>query len=75
MMLVAEPKVPVIAMRGPGGLKSNSLQRRVGSKPVPTSVHAHRLGEQKLANWRGGPYAVYPLGPLTLGARLALADA
>jgi hypothetical protein len=55
--------------------ESISLQRRVGSKPVPTSVHAHRLDEQELANWRGGRNAVYPLGPLTLGARLALADA
>jgi hypothetical protein len=31
--------------------------------------------EQELANWRGGCHAVYPLGPLTLCARLAVADA
>src|SRR6266436_2815006 len=34
--------------------ESTSLRRRVGSKPVPTSVHAHRFDEQELANWRGG---------------------
>ena len=55
--------------------ESSSLLRGVGSKPVPISVHAHRLDEQELANWRGGRNAVYPLGPLTLCARLALADA
>ena len=29
------------------------LRRRVGSKPVPTSVLAHRLDEQEVVNWRG----------------------
>ena len=40
--------------------ESRFLQRRVGSTPVPTSVDAHRLDEQEVANWRGGRNAVSP---------------
>jgi hypothetical protein len=34
-----------------------------------------RLDEEELADWRAGRYAVYQLAALTIGARLAVADA
>jgi hypothetical protein len=34
-----------------------------------------RLDEQELADWRAGRNAVYQLAALTVGARLAVADA
>src|ERR1700675_2145137 len=34
-----------------------------------------RLDQEKLADWRAGRNAVYQLGALTIGARLAVADA
>ena len=34
-----------------------------------------RLDEEELADWRAGHNAVYQLAALTIGARLAVADA
>jgi hypothetical protein len=34
-----------------------------------------RLDEEELADWRAGRNAVYQLAALTVGARLAVADA
>jgi hypothetical protein len=34
-----------------------------------------RLDEEELADWRAGRSAVYQLAALTIGARLAVADA
>ena len=34
-----------------------------------------RLDEEELADWRSGRNAVYRLATLTIGARLAVADA
>jgi hypothetical protein len=39
------------------------------------AAHAERLDEEELADWRAGRNAVYQLAALTLGARLAVADA
>ena len=47
-------------------------------RPVPGAWHPHmpeRLDQQELADWRAGRDAVYLLAALTLGARLAVADA
>jgi hypothetical protein len=47
-------------------------------RPVPGEWQPHmpeRLDEQELADWRAGRNAVYQLAALTLGARLAVADA
>ena len=45
---------------------------------VPGEWHPHmpqRLDEEELADWRAGRNAVYQLAALTIGARLAVADA
>jgi hypothetical protein len=34
-----------------------------------------RLGDEELADWRAGRNAVYQLAALTIGARLAVAEA
>ena len=39
------------------------------------AAHAERLDEEELADWRAGRNAVYQLAALTIGARLAVADA
>jgi hypothetical protein len=47
-------------------------------RPVPGEWHPRmpeRLDEEELADWRAGRNAVYPLAALTIGARLAVADA
>jgi hypothetical protein len=47
-------------------------------RPVMGEWHPHipdRLGEAELADWRAGRNAVYQLAALTIGARLAVADA
>jgi hypothetical protein len=47
-------------------------------RPVPGEWRPHmpqRLDEEELADWRGGRNAVYQLAALTLGTRLAVADA
>jgi hypothetical protein len=47
-------------------------------QPVPGQWHPRmpeRLDEQELADWRAGRNAVYQLAALTIGARLAVADA
>jgi hypothetical protein len=47
-------------------------------RPVPGEWHPHmpeRLDEQELADWRASRNAVYQLAALTIGARLAVADA
>ena len=47
-------------------------------RPVPGKWHPHmpeRLDEDELADWRAGRNAVYQLAALTIGARLAVADA
>ena len=56
-----------------GGLDPGSVIR-----PVPGEWHPHmpeRLDEAELADWRAGRNAVYQLAALTIGARLAVADA
>jgi hypothetical protein len=45
---------------------------------VPGEWHPHmsqRLDEEELADWRAGRNAVYQLAALTIGVRLAVADA
>jgi hypothetical protein len=37
--------------------------------------HAQQLDDEELADWRAGRNAVYQLSALTIGARLADADA
>src|SRR5438309_8108596 len=47
-------------------------------RPVPGEWHPRmpeRLDEEELADWRAGRNAVYQLAALTIGARLAVADA
>jgi hypothetical protein len=47
-------------------------------RPVPGEWHPRRperLNEEELADWRAGRNAVYQLAALTIGARLAVADA
>jgi hypothetical protein len=47
-------------------------------RPVPGEWRPHmpeRLDEEELADWRAGRNAVYQLAALTLGTRLAVADA
>jgi hypothetical protein len=47
-------------------------------RPVPGEWHPHitaQLDEEELADWRAGRAAVYQLAALTIGARLAVADA
>jgi hypothetical protein len=47
-------------------------------RPVPEEWHPRmpqRLEEEELADWRAGRKAVYQLAALTIGARLAVADA
>jgi len=38
-------------------------------------ARSERLDEQELADWQAGRNAVYQLAVLTIGARLAVADA
>ena len=47
-------------------------------RPVPGEWHPHMpesLDEEELADWRAGRNAVYQLAALTIGTRLAVADA
>jgi hypothetical protein len=47
-------------------------------RPVPGEWHPRipeRLDDEELADWRAGRNAVYQLAALTIGARLAVADA
>ena len=47
-------------------------------RPVPGEWHPlmpEQLDEEELADWRTGRDAVYQLAALTIGARLAVADA
>ena len=47
-------------------------------RPVPGEWHPHipeRLDREELADWRAGRDAVYQLAALTIGMRLAVADA
>ena len=47
-------------------------------RPVPGEWHPRmpaRLDEEELADWRAGRNAVDQLAALTIGARLAVADA
>ena len=47
-------------------------------RPVPSEWHPHvpeRLDREELADWRAGRDAIYQLAALTIGARLAVADA
>jgi len=47
-------------------------------RPAPGERHPHmpvRLDEEELANWPAGRDAVYQLAALTIGARLAVANA
>ena len=47
-------------------------------RPVPGEWHPRmpeQLDEKELADWRAGRDAVYQLAALTIGARLAVADA
>jgi hypothetical protein len=54
-----------------GQLDPGAVIRPVpGGPPTP-----ERLDEEELADWRAGRNAVYQLAALTVGARLAVADA
>ena len=47
-------------------------------RPAPGEWHPRipeRLDDEELADWRAGRNAVYQLAALTIGARLAVADA
>jgi hypothetical protein len=47
-------------------------------RPVPGEWQPHmpaQLDKEELADWRGGRAAVYQLAALTIGARLAVAEA
>jgi hypothetical protein len=47
-------------------------------RPAPGEWHPHmprQLEEEELADWRAGRNAVFQLAALTIGARLAVADA
>ena len=47
-------------------------------RPAPSEWHPRmpeRLDDEELADWRAGRDAVYQLAALTIGARLAVADA
>jgi hypothetical protein len=47
-------------------------------RQIPGEWHPHmpqRLDEEELADWRAGRNAVYQLAALTIGVRLAVADA
>jgi hypothetical protein len=47
-------------------------------RPVPGEWHPRmpeQLDEEELADWRAGRNAVHQLAALTIGARLAVADA
>ena len=47
-------------------------------RPIPGEWHPRmpqRLDDAELADWRAGRNAVYQLAALTIGARLAVADA
>jgi hypothetical protein len=47
-------------------------------RPIPREWHPHmpeQLDDEELADWRAGRNAVYQLAALTIGARLADADA
>jgi hypothetical protein len=47
-------------------------------RPVPGEWHPRipeRLDEEELGDWQAGRNAVYQLAALTIGARLAVADA
>jgi hypothetical protein len=53
-------------------------RRRAVIRPVPGEWHPRmpeRLDEEELADWRAGRNAVYQLAALTIGARLAVAEA
>ena len=54
------------------------LDPRAVIRQAPGEWHPHmpqRLDEEELADWRAGRNAVYQLAALTIGARLAVADA
>ena len=58
-------------------LKPAAFCRRL-IQPVTGQLHPRmpeRLDEEELADWRAGRSAVYQLAALTIGARLAVADA
>jgi hypothetical protein len=47
-------------------------------RPIPGEWHPRmpeRLDDEELADWRAGRNAVYQLAALTIGARLAVAEA
>ena len=47
-------------------------------RPVPGEWHPHmpvQLDEEELADWRAGRAAVYQLAALTIGVRIAVAEA
>jgi hypothetical protein len=47
-------------------------------RPIPGEWRPHipeRLDDQELADWRAGRSAVYQFAAVTIGARLAVADA
>ena len=47
-------------------------------RPVPGEWHPHmpaQLDDEELADWRAGRAAVYQLAALTIGARIAVAEA
>ena len=52
----------------------SQLDARRGD-PADTRRMPERLDEEELADWRTGRNAVYQLAALTIGARLAVADA
>jgi hypothetical protein len=54
------------------------LDPRAVIRSVPGDWHPHmpaQLDEEELADWRAGRAAVYQLAALTIGTRIAIADA
>ena len=58
--------------------ESGQLDPDTVIRPEPGEWHPRmpkRLDEEELADWRAGRNAIYQLAALTVGARLAVADA
>src|SRR5690349_7632810 len=59
-------------------IDSSQLEPGTVIRAIPGEWHPHmpaQLDEEELADWRAGRAAVYQLAALTVGARLAVADA
>jgi hypothetical protein len=61
-----------------GGAPTGAGSSAAVIRPEPGEWHPRmpaRLDEEELADWRAGRNAIYQLAALTIGTRLAVADA